>query len=239
MSKKKSRRKRDRDEEMDADGETKSFLQEETFRIIYAIIFFIIAIFLVFSFIGQGNAGPAGIATDSVLNSLFGIGRFLLPILLSVLGIIFLRSEKRTLAWPKLLGAFVFLVAALGIISAISNNSAVFGGGILGNTIARPLVSLFDFWVTLIFLLGLLVISTVVIFDNHLSISSLMFWKRDEEDELTGKEDAAATESLIKGIDPIPEENISVAKTKEPVIASEKDKKNESGKKKQGIWLSR
>ena len=163
-----------------------SRLREDTVKLIYAILFFIAALFLVFSGIGEnGRAGFMGAITKESLGYLFGIGYFLLPLLLCTLGIVFLSSLKQSVAWPKLLGSFLFLVSGLGIISLnLKDIDGVGRGGLIGNLVATPLNNLFEFWVSLIFLLGLLLISILVIADPHLSVERILGWfRRKEGDE--------------------------------------------------------
>src|SRR3989442_60754 len=106
---------KDDDFEKDSNLERDSYLKEETIQFIYSILLFIAALFLVFSSLNK--AGIVGTNTYEILSWLLGIGYFLLPFLLAVLGILFLRSLKQTVAWPKLVGAVLFLLAALGVIS--------------------------------------------------------------------------------------------------------------------------
>lgn len=163
-------------------------LQKETVGVIYAVAFFVASLFLIFS--AADKAGPVGEKIYSLLSFLLGIGYFLLPLILLVLGILFFKSIKRQmLAWPKLVGSLLFLFSSLGIISVIFKDSEEAGrGGFIGNLIASPLVGLFEFWVTLIILFGLLIISTVVVFETSLLFSSLAFWKKENDDDLSQDE---------------------------------------------------
>ena len=193
MAKKHKKRGRPRaDESKYNDEERAPYLQEQTVRIIYSILLFIVAIFLVFSSGLVDKAGPVGTNTYEFLDALFGIGYYLLPILLAILGVLFLKSLKQSLAWPKTIGAIMFLVAALGLISITLKDSAGVGmGGMLGNVISAPLLKLFDVWVTSIFLSGILIISAIILFDNHLSLASLAFWRKKQlEDGEEGDEDS-------------------------------------------------
>ena len=230
MAKKQSKKKskKDRGFELDStEGARAPTLREETVRVIYAIIFFIAALFLVFSSIQK--AGPVGTGTFSFLKDLLGIGYYLLPIIFIVLSLLFIKSLKqRTVAWPKLAGAFVFLLASLGIISTIYKKAGVGQGGFIGNTIATPLFSLFDFWITLIFLTGFLVISTVVIFETHLSWKSLAFWRKKEVGELEdGEAEDSEKEVLIGGTKSEP-----VILKEEVYVASEREEKKKTSLKK-------
>jgi hypothetical protein len=192
MAKKQSKKKKDLD--LDEDTERSPSIQEETMRVIYSILLFIGTLFLILSAIHK--AGLVGNNVYSGLTFLFGIGYFLLPLILCVLGLLFVTSlKKQSVAWPKILGSFLFLIAALGIISTLLKDDTGFGrGGLVGNMIATPMFRLFDFWVTLIFLIGLLAISTIIVFESQISLSRLAFWRKDGEQPLESSTDMSLPE---------------------------------------------
>ncbi|MBX4198503.1 DNA translocase FtsK [Candidatus Parcubacteria bacterium] len=185
MAKKRKKKNANKDDYLDEDDIREPSLKEETIRFIYAILFFIAGLFLVFSALNR--AGIVGQTTYAGLTFLLGIGYFLLPLLLFFLGITFLKSAGQSVAWPKMLGSFLFLLASLGTISMLLKDADGSGqGGLLGNVISSPLIKLFDFWVTLLFLIGLLIISAIITLDPVMSFESLAFWrKKKDEDELT------------------------------------------------------
>lgn len=180
MAKKNKRKKAREIIEDDFDEPRPRSIKEETMRIIYAILLFLAAVFLIFSALHK--AGVGGESVFGGLGSLFGAGYYLLPVIFAALGVLFIKSiSTRTVAWPKLVGAGLFMIASLGILSILIKNDTGYGeGGMIGNVIAAPLLSLFDFWVTLVFLVGIVVISLILILESHLTWSSLMFWKKDE-----------------------------------------------------------
>ncbi len=184
-----------------------SYLKEETVRTIYAILLFIAALIFILSAIDK--AGVVGVYIYASLSFMLGIGYFLLPCLLCVLGIVFLRSLRQSVAWPKIVSAFFFLLAGLGIINILFKNPEGLGrGGFLGNIVSAPLISLFDFWVSIISLIGILIISTVIIFDTHLTLQRLMFWKRDsEEDEELDEEEEEEIDIPDTLKKPLPQED--------------------------------
>jgi S-DNA-T family DNA segregation ATPase FtsK/SpoIIIE len=226
-SKKKKAKDKDREKDIEQDGyERPPTLQEETLRIIYAILFFIAALVLIFSFIDK--AGPVGTQTNDILSMLLGVGRFLLPVIFLVLAFLFILSlKKSTVAWPKLVGAGLFLLASLGIISTIYKVEEVGQGGFVGNMIATPLFNLFDFWVSLIVLSGILIISAIIIFESHVSLRSLAFWRKDEElDELEGE--GASVDEKPEPLKEI-EKEIEIPEVQQPEKKPEKKEKREPG----------
>jgi S-DNA-T family DNA segregation ATPase FtsK/SpoIIIE len=176
MTKKKKNKKRKKDE-----GEKLSFLSnlgEETVEGVTAIIFIIVSIFLFIAAFGQ--AGIVGAKAYTFLKFLFGIGYYLIPIILLILGISFLKSLSRNVATPKFIGGALFLISGLGLASLIFKN-----GGITGNLIASPLLRMFDFWVSLLFLLAGLAISLLIVFDASLNISLMdKILRRNKSEEL-------------------------------------------------------
>lgn len=223
MSKKLKKKRKDLDLE-DEDIDEKPLVREEAMRVIYALGFFIVAIFLILSSSYIEKAGPVGTAVFTLLHSLLGVGYYLLPIMLILIAIIFLRSLRQSVPWPKLVSAFLFFISALGIISIISRSSTSTGdGGFIGNIIASPLLNLFDFWVSLLFLIGLLIVATVIILDNHIDQDTILFWRRWSKKE----EDLDDVE-----ID-IPADAVETPKKLEPVKAEvAEDEQSRSGLKK-------
>ena len=84
-----------------ADIEKESMLKhikEETLETIWAISFFIVALFLILIAFGgnstESTNGNVGRAIFQALKYLFGIGYYLIPLILTVLGISFLKEIK-------------------------------------------------------------------------------------------------------------------------------------------------
>jgi DNA segregation ATPase FtsK/SpoIIIE, S-DNA-T family len=238
MAKKQSKKKKDGTElESRSKAEKTSSLQEETVRIIYAIICFLVAIFLIFAaiykagIVGEKIYGVYG-GADGLLTFLLGVGYFLVPVLLCVLGLLFVHSiKKHTVAWPRLLGALIFLLSSLGVISILFKDETGSGrGGLLGNIIATPLMRLFDFWVSLIFLGGLLVIASIIIFETRLTFRGLMFWRKDPEELVEGE---------LVGETPLVQPVLEEKPIPEPVIPQEPQKKfgKKDDKKEEGMGM--
>lgn len=208
MAKKHKKKGRDNQlKELQDTGERVPYLKEQTIRVIYSILFFIAAAFLIFSALHK--AGVVGESTYEGLRFLFGIGYFLLPCLLITLGILFLRSLHQRVAWPKVVGSIVFLIASLGTISILYKIDEVGQGGVLGNIISSPLIQLFEVPVTLIFLVGLIIISSIIMLDSHLTWTSLAFWRKKVSNEENRDADAEIeTEAFIakedKKYEPVP-----------------------------------
>ncbi len=175
------------------EDESRWGISDMTRNSIFAILFFVVGIF--FSAAPFNEAGRLGTSLHEILGYLLGVGYFVLPALFFLLGISFFRATRPNLAIAAGVGAFLFLASSLGLVSIFSGDAS---GGLLGTLIATPLVYLFKDLVASLFLVAFLVISLLVMFDTHLKLSTLLFWRKradedgeeedDEEEELEEEE---------------------------------------------------
>ena len=150
-----------------------SKLKTETKHGIFAIIFFVFALFFFMSAFSM--AGVAGKFVYKIFYYLFGFGYALLPILCILLGSSFIKSERINIGWTRTISSIMFLFSGLGII-AITSNSGNHYGGFFGKIISEPLVALFDVYASIFFLGAILIISILVMFDTKPMLIS--FFKR-------------------------------------------------------------
>ncbi|MEK7558427.1 MAG: DNA translocase FtsK 4TM domain-containing protein [Patescibacteria group bacterium] len=207
-------------------GKLNPGLKEDTVHAVLAIIFFILAILFVLASLGK--SGPAGNTLFEYLTLFFGVGYYLLPTLSLMLAISFVRGVRPALALAHILGSILFLISGLGIIDITLPGDA---GGIIGGLVSYPLILLFDVYVSLVALIGLLLISFLVIFDARPSKELFFFWRRflgkrdakenDSETEITPLVVNGATQNGDDG----KKEESSVAKVLG--IASKKNEKEE------------
>ncbi len=153
-------------------------LSDGTRHSVIAILFFMVGIF--FSIAPFGKAGFVGENIYGGFEYLLGIGYFILPLLLFLLGISFFRASRPNLAMTASIGAFLFLFSSLGLINIFSGDNA---GGRFGQMISIPLVKLFDTYFATLFLFAFLAISFLVMFNTKPNFSSLMFWRKNNADE--------------------------------------------------------
>ncbi|MCR4330888.1 MAG: DNA translocase FtsK [Patescibacteria group bacterium] len=166
-------------------------LKEETRHSVFAIIFFALAIFFVLS--AWSKSGVVGAYTFKILETLLGLGFFLLPLILGILGVSFLRSIRPELVVAKAVGAIIFFLSGLGLTAILFEDNS---GGVIGSFIASPLVKFFDIYVSLLFLVALAAISLLLIFDAKLHIKPISFTlfkkkirEEDNEESLDNEED--------------------------------------------------
>lgn len=145
--------------------EKKSGLKTQTKNGIVAVVFFVFALFFLMSKFSM--AGVAGSFVGEKLNLLLGVGDILLPALFVLLGISFIKSETPDIGWKSVVGAVMFLLSSLGIIDIVSGKHS---GGLLGEVLSTPFVTLFDVYASTIFLGAILIISVLVIFDTKLAL---------------------------------------------------------------------
>ena len=180
--------------------EAPSRLQEKTLHGIVAVALFVIAVFFILSSLspsGRNLGGVAGESTYNIFSYLFGVGYFLIPIILVILGISFFRSAQKKIAMLQSISGLVLFLSALGAISTVSymiSSQTVSVGGIVGNWISLPLINIFDVYATLIFLIALTLISILIIFDIHLV--DLAWWRKDEDENEEEKEVKAVSAGL-------------------------------------------
>ena len=166
---KKEKREKDvKKEDPEFSGMMGMELKPETKQTILVIIFFVLALFFTLS--GFGLAGVAGDFIFKILKSLFGVGYALVPIIFILLGVASYKVERQSVAMSNTISAFLFLLSGLGFISIIGGSEAA---GLLGKVAAWPFLKLFDVYIAALFLLAILLISLILMFDHHLSIKSI------------------------------------------------------------------
>jgi len=136
-------------------------LKIETKHGIWAILFFVLALFFFMS--AFGIAGKAGKLVYEIFHYLLGLGYVLLPTLFVLLGSSFIKSKTPNIGWVSMIASVMFLLSGLGIIDIISGEHS---GGFLGKILSTPFVRFFDVYASIIFLCAILIISIIVMFDT-------------------------------------------------------------------------
>jgi len=169
-------------------------LKDETRHWVLSILFFVLAIFFILA--SFGNAGVVGSGLFNWFELLFGVGYFILPLLFILLGMSFLKNNRLNFAAATTTGAILFFLSGLGIVSIVAGEKL---GGVIGKAVSSPLLSLFDFWITLIFLVAIFIISISIIFDAKPTLKSFSFFnkllrKKGEADSETEYEESEEEE---------------------------------------------
>ena len=168
-------KKRDKKKKIDDEEQEISYrpkLKESTLKSVWGIVLFVLSLFFVLA--AFGNGGPVGSWTFTHIKTLLGYGYYLLPTILLLLSLSFFGDQERNFPLSKGLGSVLFVVSGLGLFHLISVES----GGIVGRLLATPLLNLFDYTISFISLIGLLIISVLIIYDAALRTEHFMFWKK-------------------------------------------------------------
>lgn len=145
-----------------------SNLKTETKHTILAVVFFVLGLFFLMS--AMDMAGVAGVFLYDKFEYLLGVGYWLLPILLGMLGSSFMKSETPDFGTHRIVSSLLFLLSSLGMIDIASGTHA---GGVLGEVLAIPFMALFDTYASIAFLGALLIISILVMFDARPELKPL------------------------------------------------------------------
>ncbi len=137
-------------------------LPTETKRTIAAILLFILGLIFVLAYFGV--AGNGGSDLYWLFDYLLGIGYFLLPLVLFILGWSMLREESVGFNPLKIISSVVFVLAGLGFVDVVSGH-----GGLVGGAIATPTMQFFDIYVALIITGGLSLISLLILIEGRIS----------------------------------------------------------------------
>ena len=148
-------------------GEKK--LKEETRYSIWGIGFLVLGILIALSIFKM--AGVVGNFIYSVFSSFLGFGYYILPILLAVVGISFMRKERLQVAKVHAIWGLVTLLSSLAIMDIASNGNGqslnIIFGGYLGSIISWPFLKLFGIYAGILILGALLIISLIVLCDER------------------------------------------------------------------------
>ena len=197
-------------------------LKRETRHGILAIAFFVLSILtLLASFDLSGKVGATFFKTFEWLS---GVGYYLLPIVFLMLTISYIKQEEHEFNGLKTVGAILFFLSGLGIISSLA---AILewskNGGHIGGWISGLFIWLFGPTATLIILVALMIIAFLILFEAELTFDTLCFWRRfrkeDEEDE--EEEDEELEDDDIEIVAPKEVKKIEKVKEIEPAVADE------------------
>jgi len=169
--------KKDKEEDFDEstpkqerkkNGKKKTQLKEETRYSIWGIGFIVFGVLVVLSVFKM--AGVVGDFIYSILNSFLGLGYYLLPILLIVIGVSFMKKERPQIAHTHAIFGLTTLLSALAIMDIAANGKGeslnIIYGGYLGSIVAWPFIKLFGMYASILLLGGVLIISIIILFDQ-------------------------------------------------------------------------
>lgn len=146
----------------------KGGLKEEARFNIWGIGFIIFGVIMILSVFEM--AGIAGDFIFRTLHSLLGFGYYLLPILLVLIGVSFLKKQRPQLARFHAIFGIITLFTSLGLLDIASNGNGeslnIIFGGFLGGIISWPFTKLFGLYGGILILGGGLIVSLIVLFNE-------------------------------------------------------------------------
>lgn len=186
------RRKKKKDKEnWNGDGRRRrSKISMDTKRSIIAVLLIALAILSVFSLFG--GAGAFGTYLNKTLALAFGAGRFLLPLLLAIVGFMYFRRGTESYYVFVTAGFILFFASVLGIIHIFHPMAKMLeiaksgqGGGFLGTAAAYPALKFFGFWAGLVVLAAIALASLLLALNVPLRalIKPIEWIKEQKEDE--------------------------------------------------------
>jgi S-DNA-T family DNA segregation ATPase FtsK/SpoIIIE len=184
-----------------------SRLSKETLNAILGVLSIVVTIFLLMASIDKG--GSVGEMTYWFFSYLFGVGYYLLPLVFAMLSVSFFKSKEKDFALTQGFGSLLFFVSSLGLTDLVFSLE----GGVIGGIISRPLMSLFDFYLSAIILVALIVISLLIIFDTSINLNPLSLYRKifkrkeaSDQEEMVPVENAAV-EKAVQELQKEPETN--------------------------------
>ena len=187
------RRKKDKNGEEKTNGRGRTprnkGLSGDTKRSIVAVFLIALAILSIFSLFG--GAGTFGVYFNKILSLAFGIGRFLLPILMIAVGFMYFRRDTEAYYVFVAAGFILFFASVLGIVHIFNPLSEMLavakggsGGGFLGAATAYPALKFFGFWAGAIVLLSVALASLLLALNVPFrALLKPIEWMKEEEEE--------------------------------------------------------
>jgi S-DNA-T family DNA segregation ATPase FtsK/SpoIIIE len=168
----------------------------DTKRSIAAVFLIALAILAVFSLFN--GAGTFGVYFNKILSLAFGIGRFLLPVLMIAVGFMYFRRDTDSYYVFVAAGFFVFFAAILGLIHIFNPLSQMVeiaksgqGGGVLGAAAAYPALKYFGFSAGMVVLSAISLASLLLALNVPLrALLKPVEWmkeRKEEDDEESGQ----------------------------------------------------
>ncbi len=202
------RKKKKIEKELEEGFRFDDILHSDAKRSIVAVFLFVLAILFLLGFIG--SAGVVGQWLSSVLGVFVGFGKWLLPLLLIIAGLMFLKRRSTTLADAvKFIGLILGFFAFLGLFHLFSGGDAEEllkiaragqGGGYVGFAFASVLANFTGKVAGTIILLAFFAVGMIAAFN----VSLIHWYERVKERLQSEEETSVGAESLEVPVLPSP-----------------------------------
>jgi len=153
-----------------------SKINEATKKSVLGIVFLAASVVMLLA--AFSSAGPAGDFAYKILHSLLGVGYYLVPLILLILGLLFLFSREEKFFGVIFFGVLGFVLSGLGIIDVIFPARAGFLGKVVGS-LEIP----FGYGASIILLIAFLVTSLLITLNASIKFKVPEFLKKPEVDE--------------------------------------------------------
>ena len=164
-------------------------VRHEAKQSIVAVLAIACSVLLILAIIGR--AGVVGGVLSRLMEAAFGRMEALVPLAFFLFGLALLLHFRPSFFAPTFLGALLFLVSTLGASDIIFGSQAA---GLVGFLVAKPLLTLFDFWASLIIVFAVLVIALMLMLNF-----SLGFRKGEENYDEEGTRAKTSSEVRLPG----------------------------------------
>ncbi|NTW26807.1 MAG: DNA translocase FtsK [Candidatus Moranbacteria bacterium] len=248
-------RRKKQQEEVEKE-ESKPVIHGDAKRSVVAIFLFTLAVLFILGFLSDKkivDAGAIGALLNSVAGWLFGVGKYISPIVLIIAGIILLFRKETSFYVSKLIGLSIAFAGALGLIHILFYDPEKMlkiaqqgeGGGFLGYVFAFMLLKLAGKIGGSVILFALLSIGVIVAFNFSLVAVIEKFFREkikqeeseeDEEDHEQESEPEEEEEAVLE--DPTVEvENVQEELIEESEQEVEKEDRMNDVLKKAAAWM--
>ena len=155
-------------------GRKKVELKDETTESLWGIGFLVLGLLILLTIFNW--AGPAGDFIRRILGSIFGFGYYLLPIILGIVGVSFMRKGRVDIARLHAIMGVCVLLSTLGIMDIATNgigeSTVLTYGGQIGRMVAW-IFSPFGMYGGILLLGALLITSLIVLADEKPNLLAL------------------------------------------------------------------
>jgi S-DNA-T family DNA segregation ATPase FtsK/SpoIIIE len=248
MASKKNLKQKDLEEDLDEDvskskktkKEEKKFLDlhPEAQRSVWGIV--LLALSLIMLLGAFGWAGSVGDFFYEIMQKILGIGFFLIPIILIVVAVLFLTSQdEHSLYKTSLIGGGLLLLSGLGIFQLINEEAKY--GGYVGWIVGMPLIKLFGYAASWIFLVAVAIVSLIIIFNISIARAWNDYKKKDDAILESAEElELNQSEKSRNGVQQEESDNLSSKETSKDLQKTRlvQEEKNLEGKKNRKLYAS-
>ncbi|MEI7891080.1 MAG: DNA translocase FtsK 4TM domain-containing protein [bacterium] len=235
------RRKKQQENETETEEEKKPIIHGDAKRSAVAILLFALALLFILGFLSDKkilDAGILGSFLNSMAGMMFGVGKYISPLVLIAAGIVLLFRKETMFYVSKLLGISLAFSSILGLIHILAYDQKKMlgiaklgeGGGFLGYAFAFLFLKLGGIVGGSIILVALILTGVIIAFNFSLAPLFERFFKKKEinTDEQQEQQDEELQEEDEDGEDEIEKNPIIEVETSSDASEEETDAEEKS-----------